>query len=48
MIRGGGRKDIFNLDREGKIRGSKRWSFLSIILHKLAKSSCVGLMEISS
>ena len=47
MIRGGGRKDIFNLDREGKIRG-KSGLFLSIILHKLAKSSCIGLMEISS
>ena len=40
-----GGEGFFCLDREGEL--GKRWSFLSIILHKLAKSSCIGLIEIS-
>ena len=41
----GGGKDFFVSIGRGKL--GKRWSFLSIILHKLAKSSCIGLIEIS-
>ena len=34
----GGKKGLFYLDREGEIG--------SIILHKLAKSPCIGLIQI--
>ena len=43
-IRRGGKVFFVSIER-GKL--GKRWSFLSIILHKLAKSSCIGLIEIS-
>ena len=45
MIRGGERIFFISV---GKGKLGKRWSFLSLIFHKLAKSSCIGLMEISS